>query len=473
MTGRIGVARGAALYVGAVLGPGVLVLPALAVRAAGPASLLAWALMVGVSVPIAAAFAALGIRYPDSGGVATFTRRAFGSTAATVVGWWFYAAVPMGMVAGAMAGARYSAAALDGGRGVAVVIAAGVLAAAYALNLVGLHRSGRLHLALTGGLCALLITVIIVSVPHVEMSRFTPFAPQGLSGVASATAVLFVAICGWEAAAHLAAEFTRPRRQLPIVAGASLGIIGVLYAGLAVCTVGVLGASGGTSEVPLLRLLGPQTGVAAVVTALCALLLTFGACFTFIAAAARAGAALGRDKAFPDWFAATNAAGVPRRSIAVQTAGAAVVAVAVQTAGAAVVAVAVLAAPTVVDVDLLMRAFSVLLASVTVLGLAAAVRLLRSPLIRGGAAVGAVVVGAVAACGGPLLILPVAVAIAASMWRRHRPAQRDLTAGGPAPTTPASTRPRRIAEVDVQPRRSYDLVNPAAGTAASSPHRNR
>ncbi|MFF3867063.1 APC family permease [Micromonospora sp. NPDC001898] len=455
MTGRIGVARGTALYVGAVLGPGVLVLPALAVQAAGPASLLAWALMLAVSVPIAAAFAALGIRYPDSGGVATFTRQAFGPGVGTVVGWWFYAAVPMGMVAGAMAGARYATTALSTGPGAAAVIATGMLAAAYALNLVGLHLSGRLHLALTGGLCALLITVIVVSAPHIKASRFTPFVPEGPAGVGSAAAVLFVAICGWEAAAHLAGEFTRPRRQLPIVAGASLGIIAILYAGLAICTVGVLGASGGRSEVPLLRLLGPQGGVASVVTALCALLLTFSACFTFIAAAARAGAALGRDGAFPGWFAATGAGGVPWRSLAVQA------------GGAAVVAVAALAAPTVVDVDLLMRAFSVLLASVTLLGLAAAVRLLSSPLIRGGAAVGAVVVGGVAVCGGPLLILPAAVAVAALTWRRHRPAQRDLPAVRPGPKPAGGTTSRRIAEVDVQPRRSYDLVNPAARTGAS------
>ncbi|MEV4830630.1 amino acid permease [Micromonospora sp. NPDC049257] len=457
MTG-IGVARGTALYVGAVLGPGVLVLPALAVQAAGPASLLAWAMMLAVSVPIAAAFAALGIRYPDAGGVATFTRRAFGPAAGTVVGWWFYAAVPMGMVAGAMAGARYAATALGGGPGATAVTVAGMLAAAYALNVVGLHRSGRLHLALTGGLCALLITVIVVSAPHIKASQFTPFAPEGPAGVGNAAAVLFVAICGWEAAAHLAGEFTRPRRQLPIVAGASLGIIAILYTGLAICTVGVLGASGGSSEVPLLRLLGPQVGVAAVVMALCALLLAFGACFTFIAAAARAGAALGRDGAFPGWFAVTRA-GVPRRSLAVQA------------SGAAVVAVAVLAAPTVVDVDLLMRAFSVLLASVTLLGLTAAARLLSSPLIRGGAALGAVVVGGVAACGGPLLVLPAVVAVAALTWRRYRSVPRDPAASRPVPKPAGGTRPRRVAEVDVQRRRAYDLVNPAARTAVSRrPH---
>ncbi|WFE52982.1 amino acid permease [Micromonospora sp. WMMD1155] len=420
MTGRIGVARGTTLYVGAVLGPGVLILPALAMHAAGPASLLAWAAMLAVSVPIAAAFAALGMRYPDTGGVATFTRRAFGPAVGTVVGWWFYAAVPLGMVAGALAGGRYAATALGWGPAAAGWVSAGVLGLAYVMNLFGLHVSGRVHLALTGGLFALLATVVAVSLPHVAASRFEPFAPQGLAGIGSAAAVLFVAVCGWEAAANLAGEFTRPRKQLPVVAAASLSIIALLYAGLAICTVGVLGASGGDTEVPLILLLDPAAGPGAMaVTALCALLLTFGALFTFIAAASRAGAALGRDGALPRWLAANGVAGVPRRSLGLQA------------SAAAAVGAAALGAPSLVDVDLLMRAFSVVMASVTLLGLAAAVRLLSSAVIRTGAAAAAVVVGAVAAFGGRLVILPVVVAAAAWAWHRRHPRP-------PAPPVPAT-----------------------------------
>ena len=40
--GHIGVVTGAALYVGALIGPGLLLVPALGVEAAGPASILAW-----------------------------------------------------------------------------------------------------------------------------------------------------------------------------------------------------------------------------------------------------------------------------------------------------------------------------------------------------------------------------------------------------------------------------------------------
>src|SRR5437763_769403 len=61
---------GTALYVGAVLGPGVLFLPALAARVAGPASVLAWAALLALSAPLAMTFAALGVRHPEAGGSA-------------------------------------------------------------------------------------------------------------------------------------------------------------------------------------------------------------------------------------------------------------------------------------------------------------------------------------------------------------------------------------------------------------------
>ena len=59
-----------ALYVGAVLGPGVLILPSLAAEAAGPASVLAWAALLALSVPLAITFAVLGVRQPEAGGTA-------------------------------------------------------------------------------------------------------------------------------------------------------------------------------------------------------------------------------------------------------------------------------------------------------------------------------------------------------------------------------------------------------------------
>ena len=79
MTGTLSTRSATALYVGAVLGPGVLIVPALAAEAAGPASVLAWAALLALSAPLAMTFAALGVRYPEAGGTAAYARAAFGS----------------------------------------------------------------------------------------------------------------------------------------------------------------------------------------------------------------------------------------------------------------------------------------------------------------------------------------------------------------------------------------------------------
>jgi amino acid efflux transporter len=87
-----------ALYVSSVLGSGVLVLPGLAARLAGPASLVAWAVLCLASYPFAWTFASLSARNPESGGVYAFAKEAFGQHAAAVTGWlfglWYVAGAP-------------------------------------------------------------------------------------------------------------------------------------------------------------------------------------------------------------------------------------------------------------------------------------------------------------------------------------------------------------------------------------------
>src|SRR5262252_2614548 len=124
----MGTWQGAAVSVGAVLGTGVIALPALAAQTAGPASLIAWLALIALSAPLAATFAALGSRYPDAGGVSTYVRRAFGHRAATIVGWTFYFAIPVGApAAGFMAGA-YVAAAFGGGSRTVLLTTVGLIA---------------------------------------------------------------------------------------------------------------------------------------------------------------------------------------------------------------------------------------------------------------------------------------------------------------------------------------------------------
>ncbi|MEV0369614.1 amino acid permease [Streptomyces sp. NPDC050636] len=398
---RLGIGSGTALCAGAVLGPGVLTLPSLAASAAGPASVLAWLVLLAMCVPVAASFAALGARFPDGGGVATYVHRAMGPRAAAVVGWWFYGAVPIGVVSAAWIGGKYVAEAVGWGDAGAAMVGGLVLAASLASNAVGLRMSGRVQLLLGGLLAAVLLCAVLAAAPHVSAAHFTPFMPGGWSSVGSAAAVLFFAFAGWEAASHLSGEFADPRRDLPRVTRYTLIVITVLYLGLAVATIGALGPAAADTDTPLTALLTQSVGVAArPVAAAAALFLTFGAVNSYLAGASRLGAALGRDGAAPRRLAKGGEPGeVPRRSLAVQGGAAVLVTVAAGFGGA--------------DLDLLMRATATCLAAVTLAGLAAALVLLprRTPLWCGTLA-SSVLTTAVLAFSGWLLLIPVGLALA-------------------------------------------------------------
>src|SRR3989442_7062191 len=121
--GTLSVSRGAALYVGALIGPGLLLVPALAAQAAGPASILAWAALLVLSAPLAITFAALGVRHPVAGGVAAYVREGFGEDAAAVTGGWFLAAVLIGAPTVSLVGGYYVADLTGSGTSVAVAVA--------------------------------------------------------------------------------------------------------------------------------------------------------------------------------------------------------------------------------------------------------------------------------------------------------------------------------------------------------------
>jgi amino acid efflux transporter len=407
---RLGGAQGTALLVGSVLGPGVLALPHLAADAAGPASIVAWAVLLLISAPVALTFAALGARFPDGGGVASFAGRAFGPGVAALVGWCFYAAVPLGVLSGALIGGDYVASAAGLGAPWPVVVAVTLLAGAYVTNHGGLRTSGRLQLVLVSVLVVLLAVAILASGPDVRRGNFTPFTPHGVAGVVHAAGLLFFAFAGWEAASHLSADFADPARSLPRATGLALLIVGTLYLGLAITVVGALGDQAAASPVPLALLLQEGVGdLARETTGVVAVILTFIAVNTYIAGGARLGAALARDGALPAGLARGAAAGqVPHRSLFLL-------------AGMTGLLTAVVI-PFGLGLDTLMRATAACLAAVTLVGMAAAMRLLprggRHGRVLAGSA--AVFTGVTMLSCGFFLLVPAVVAAVGVLVIRGR-----------------------------------------------------
>jgi amino acid efflux transporter len=352
---------------------------------------IAWAALLALSVPLASTFAALGVRLPEAGGTAAYARTAFGARAGAVTGWWFLVGVVLGAPAVAMIGGAYVADLLGTGRAGAVAAAAGMMGAVIAANAAGLRTTARLQLALAGVLAALVLVAIVSALPESRAEHWTPFAPHGWAAIGTAASLLMLSFIGWEAVSHLAGELPDPARQLPRAIFAALGIVVVLYLGLAVATVGVLGTAA-PSAVPLADLMGAGLGAPGrTATAMLAVLLTMGSMNAYVAGATKLAGALAAQGSAPAALAR------PRRAVALF----------------ALLGTALLAplAADLLDVDALIRACSASFVAVYVISTAAGVRILGGGARRA-AAIAFAAVTVVFAFSGPFLLVPGAIAVA-------------------------------------------------------------
>ena len=171
---------GIAMYVGAVLGPGVLLSPRAGRRGGRP----------GLGARLGGAAGAVGParhrRSPRSASASprpaapppTRARRS-ARAPARVTGWWFLAGVVLGAPAVALIGGVYVADLLGVGRTGAVVAAAGMMAVVMGANAAGLRATARLQLGLAGLLAALVLVAIVTALPESRAEHWTPFAPHG------------------------------------------------------------------------------------------------------------------------------------------------------------------------------------------------------------------------------------------------------------------------------------------------------
>jgi amino acid efflux transporter len=289
--------RGAALYIGALLGPGLLLLPGLAAAEAGPASVLAWAGLLVLSGLFAVVFGALGRGFGSAGGVIGYVRAGLGARASAVAGWSFLAGVVGGAPVVCLIGAGYVTALTGGGTLIRAAIAALLLTAVLTLAAGGLRTSATAQLLLVALLAAVVIVAVAGSAHSLRAANWTPFAPHGWQAVGHAASTLMLSFVGWEAAAPLTTRFADPGRQLPRVIGAALAVTSLLYLGLAVAATGVLGAGAGTSA-PLAALLRDAAGPAGTAAAaVAAVVLTLGAVNAYVTGAAGMASELARPRA--------------------------------------------------------------------------------------------------------------------------------------------------------------------------------
>ena len=273
----LSVPRGVALYVGALLGPGLLMLPGLAVETAGPASVLAWAGLLVVSALFAVVFTALGSRMPSGGGVVAYATAGLGPRVGRAVGRCFLTGVVLGAPVVCMIGAGYVTSLIGGGRVATALVAALLLACVLVLTLAGARTGTTVQMILVGVLLAVIVVAVAGSVHAAREANWTPFAPHGWSAVGRAASVLMLSFVGWEAVAPLTRHLANPRRSLPRITAVAFSLTAAVYLALAATVVAVLGPRA-RGPVPVAGLLRVAVGTAGPwIAGGAAVLLTFAA----------------------------------------------------------------------------------------------------------------------------------------------------------------------------------------------------
>lgn len=311
----ISLSQGVAMYIGAVLGSGILILPGFTAQAAGPASLFAWLLLSIVSVPIAYTFARLSLTYSHYGGMANIVSHAFGKHTGAVTGWFFFVWVATGQCVVGFTGAGYLVSVFRLEDIWYYGIAFMFIALALVANLLGIRATGGFALLLSGIVLVLLIATIAFSLPETNVEYFTPWFTHGWQGFGQASVLIFWALFGWESMTHLAPEFRNPERDVMRSMWISVFLIGIVYVLLSIVTVGTHTYSRTNAIAPLAVLMNHTLGIsAAIATAVITCLVCLGTLNVYVASSARLGFAMAQERQLPAWFNRLDRRGVPYRS---------------------------------------------------------------------------------------------------------------------------------------------------------------
>ncbi|MCA1061217.1 amino acid permease [Rossellomorea aquimaris] len=291
------------LYIGAVLGSGVLFLPGVAASMSGPLSIVSWIVISLAAVPLALTMGLLSAFYPSSGGVSHFVSEAFGKSFGTVIGWMFLLSVPTGVPIIALTGSSYLGQLFGWGHSGMVLGAAAILATVLMINFFGVKTMGFIQTLVISLILFVLLFAIFSSLPHVKTEHFTPFAPNGIWAAVPTIGILFWCFIGWESVTHMSGEFNDPGKDALKGVFWSAGIVSVLYIMLGVMVVGTGSYTGGMAETALSHMVQLSFGKpGAIGVSITALFISIASANAYVSAGSRIAYTLSQQRVAPRWF---------------------------------------------------------------------------------------------------------------------------------------------------------------------------
>ncbi len=227
------------ISMGAMIGSGIFVLPAVGFLEAGPGVVLAYLLAALVALPAALSKAELGTAMPESGGDYLYIERGLGPLAGTVagIGAWFSLIFKSAFALVGLGAYLLLVTPLGTTQVTLVGLVLGVV-------IIGLNISGT---ELTGEAQAVVVTTVLVGlVGYVlntgwlvatntggaDLSRLAGLTSLKPNAVVTAAALVFVSYAGVTKIASVAEEIKTPEKNIPRGILGSLGIMSIIYVGV-------------------------------------------------------------------------------------------------------------------------------------------------------------------------------------------------------------------------------------------------
>lgn len=248
------------LGIGASIGAGIFVVTGTVARDAGPGVTISFIIAGASCVLNALSYAELASRFPAVvGGAYLYAYTAFNELTAFLVFGQLMLDYHIGAASIARSLASYVVSLLElipflrdnipawvgHGQDISGVLSINVLAPILLVLLTivlcwGVGESSIVNSVMTVTKVAIVFVVIIVGAFKVDVSNWTPFAPNGFGAILTGATVVFFAYVGFDAVANSAEESRRPQRDLPLGIMGSLLVCVVLYVGVCLVVTGMV-----------------------------------------------------------------------------------------------------------------------------------------------------------------------------------------------------------------------------------------
>ncbi|MFT4957863.1 MAG: amino acid transporter [Halobacteriales archaeon] len=304
-----------AISIGAMIGSGIFILPALALKIAGPAVVLAYLLAGLLVVPAALSKSEMATAMPEAGGTYIYIERGMGPLLGTIAGAGTWFSLSFKGALALVGGVPYLLLLFDLPL---KPVALGLATALILVNVAGAKQTGRLQLGIVVVMLAALGWFAAGSAPSVQSTNFAGFFDSGVGGILAATGLVFVSYAGVTKVASIAEEVEDPGRNIPLGILGSLGFTTVLYVAIVAVMVGITDpgtVAGSLTPVAVAAevTLGRAGVVAVILAAILALVSTANA---GILSSSRYPFAMSRDRlAPPSLSSVSNRFGTPVTSI--------------------------------------------------------------------------------------------------------------------------------------------------------------